>query len=118
MRVRASSLRVVSLKCAAIATFALALPVLAQGPGWTANSTVIKIVDTGNGGVNVRLSPELTGCTSQSGYGPAFASLYPTHAGIDRIKATLLTAFVTGTPVSIYLGDNTCMISEVILGGW
>ncbi|MEO8018737.1 MAG: hypothetical protein ABI769_13055 [Pseudomonadota bacterium] len=89
------------------ALLAWALPALAQGPGWTANSTVIKIVDTGNGGVNVRLSPDLTGCTSQSGYGGAYASLYPSHAGIDRIKATLLTAYATGATVSLYLGDST-----------
>jgi hypothetical protein len=92
-------------------------PVFAQGPGWTASSTVRAIVDTSNGGVNVRLTPELTGCTSQSGYGPAYASLYPTHPGIDRIKATLLTALATGTPIAIYLGDSTCMITEVLLGG-
>ena len=79
---------------------------------------ITKIVDTANGGVNVRLSPELTGCVSQSGYGSAYASLYPTHPGIDRIKATLLTAFATGTPVSIYLDDNTCRIIEVVLGGF
>jgi hypothetical protein len=97
---------------------AWALPAFAQGPGWTVNSTVAKIVDTGNGGVNVRLSPDLSGCTSQSGYGGAFASLYPTHPGIDRIKATLLTAYATGSPVALYLGDNTCTITEVILGGF
>jgi len=94
-----------------------AVPALAQGPGWTANSTVIKIVDTSNGGVNVRLSPDLTGCTSQSGYGAAYASLYPSHPGLNRIKATLLTAYTTGATISLYLGDNTCMITEVLLGG-
>lgn len=101
----------------AVALAAWAVPAMAQGPGWTVNSTVVKIIDTGAGGVNVRLSPDVTGCTSQSGYGPNYASLYPTHAGINRIKATLLTAYTTGATVAIYLGDNTCAISEVVLGG-
>jgi hypothetical protein len=104
-------------RAVATASLAWALPAFAQGPGWTVNSTVVKIVDTSNGGVNVRLSPDLSGCTSQSGYGGSYASLYPTHPGIDRIKATLLTAYATGSPVALYLGDNTCMISEVQLGG-
>jgi hypothetical protein len=96
----------------------VAMPAFAQGPGWTATSTIVKIVDTSNGGVNVRLSQDLTGCTSQSGYGDKYASIYPSHPGLDRIKATLLTAYATGTPVSLYLGDNTCLVTEVILGGW
>jgi hypothetical protein len=96
---------------------ASALPAFAQGPGWTVNSVIVSIVDTGSGGVNVRLSPELSGCESQSGYGASYASLYPSHAGINRIKATLLTAYVTGSPIALYLGDNTCTISEVELGG-
>jgi hypothetical protein len=94
-----------------------AFPAFAQGPGWTVNSTVVTIVDTVNGGVNVRLSPELTGCTSQSGYGGRYASLYPNHAGLDRIKATLLTAYATGSIIAIYLSDSTCAIMEVELGG-
>lgn len=97
---------------------ALTVPALAQGPGWTANATIIRIVDTSNGGVNIRLSPDVTGCTSQSGYGGSYASLYPDHPGINRIKATLLTAYSTGATISVYLGDNTCRITEVILGGW
>jgi hypothetical protein len=94
-----------------------ALPALAQGPGWTANATILKIVDTANGGVNVRLSPDLVGCTSQSGYGGSYASLYPDHPGIKSIKATLLTAYVTQATISIYLSDDTCRIGEVLLGG-
>jgi hypothetical protein len=97
---------------------ACAMPALAQGPGWTVNSTIVKVVDTSNGGVNVRLSPDVVGCTSLSGYGASFASLYPEHPGINRIKATLLMAYTTGATVSIYLGDSTCRIGEVILGGW
>jgi len=102
----------------AAALLAWTVPALAQGPGWTANSTIVRIVDTSNGGVNIRLSPDVTGCTSQSNYGPNYASIYPTHPGIGRIKATLLTAYATGATVSIYLGDSTCTITEVVLGGW
>ncbi len=95
----------------------IATPALAQGPGWTANSTIAKMIDTANGGVNVRLTPDLEACTSQSGYGQLYASLYPHHPGIDRIKAILLTAYAMGATVSTYLTDNTCTIGEVILGG-
>lgn len=102
----------------AAALFAWALPAFAQGPGWTVNSTIVKVVDTMNGGVNIRLSPDVTGCTSQSGYGSNYASLYPSHPGIDRIKATLLTAYATGATVAVYLSDNICTISEVVLGGF
>ena len=73
---------------------------------------------TADGGVNVRLSPELTGCTSQSGYGTGLASIYPTHPGINRMKADLLAAFLNGTPVALYLSDSTCKTTEMILGGW
>lgn len=105
-------------KASVAVLLAWSLPALAQGPGWTANSTIVRIVDTSNGGVNIRLSPDVTGCTSQSGYGPNYASIYPDHPGIDRIKATLLTAYATGTTVSVYLSDGTCRIAEVLLGGW
>lgn len=97
---------------------ACALPAVAAGPGWTANSTVTKLVITADGGVNVLLSPPLTGCTSQSGYGSAFASIYPSHPGINRMKADLLAAYLNGGTVALYLGDNTCKVLEMILGGW
>ena len=90
----------------------------AAGPGWTANSTVTKLVVTFDGGVNVLLSPALTGCTSNSGYGPAFASIYPTHPGISRMKADLLAAYLNGGTVALYLTDSTCRVGELILGGW
>lgn len=106
------------MKKLVLALVLVSMPAFAQGPGWTATATIVKIVDTSNGGVNVRLSPDVTGCTSQSGYGPNYASIYPSHPGLSRIKATLLTAYATGTPVSLYLGDNTCTVTEVILGGW
>lgn len=92
-------------------------PAVAEGPGWTANSTVRKLVVTSGGGINVRLSPELTSCVSQSGYGPNFASIYPSHPGINRIKADLLAAYLNGGVVSLYLSDNSCTVLETILGG-
>jgi hypothetical protein len=91
---------------------------LAAGPGWTPNSTVAKLVVTFNGGVNVRLIPELTGCVSQSGYGSAFASIYPSHPGINRLKAMLLAAQMNGTPVTLYFSDSNCTVTEAMLGGW
>ena len=95
----------------------LAVPSFGQGPGWTAVSTVVQVVNTSNGGVNVRLSPDLTGCLSQSGYGGAYASIYPDHPGINRIKADLLVALTTGTKVSLYLNDANCTVAEMRLGG-
>jgi hypothetical protein len=104
---------------AVVATLAgLAAPASAEGPGWTVNATVKKLVVTYNGGVNVRLSPDLTNCASQSGYGPNFASVYATHPGINRIKADLIAAYVSGSAVSLYLGDSTCRVEEMVLGGW
>lgn len=96
----------------------LSTPTHAAGPGWTGNSTVAKLVVTADGGVNVLLSPALTGCTSNSGYGPAFASIYPSHPGINRMKADLLAAYQTGGTVALYLTDSTCRVGELILGGW
>ena len=101
------------------ATLATAsMPALADGPGWTANSTVTKLVVTADGGINVLLTPQLNGCVSQSGYGPHFASVYASHPGINRIKADLLAAYMSGKPVALYLSDNTCRVLETILGGW
>lgn len=94
------------------------VPAHAAGPGWTVNSTVTRLVVTADGGVNVRLSPELSGCVSNSGYGPAYASIYPTHPGINRLKADLLAAYLTGGTVALHLADATCRVNEMILGGW
>ncbi len=102
----------------ALLTAPYTVPVVAAGPGWTANSTVKKLVVTVDGGVNVLLSPPLTGCTSQSGYGAAFASIYPSHPGINRMKADLLAAYLNGSTVALYLGDSTCRVLELILDGW
>ncbi len=86
--------------------------------GWTVSSQVIKLVVTANGGVNVRLSPELSGCTSQSGYGPRYASVYPDHPGIQNIQANLLAAYMSKTPVTLFLvSDGTCRVGEMVLGG-
>jgi hypothetical protein len=93
-----------------------ALSARADGPGWVYNRTVVNIVNTYNGGFNIRFSPDLTGCTSQSGYGATYASVYPSHPGINRIKADIVTALVTGKPVSVYLSDSTCTVHETVLG--
>jgi hypothetical protein len=93
------------------------VPVVNAEQGWIVSAKVVRVVGTWNGGINVRISPELTGCTSQSGYGPTYASLYPDHAGIDRIHSILLAAYMSDKPVAIYLVDNTCKIGEVELGG-
>lgn len=93
----------------------LAIPAYAQGPGWTAVSTVVEVANTASGGVNVRLSPELTGCTSQGSYGSNYASIYPSHPGINRIKADLLVALRTGMHVSLWLNDATCTVTETRL---
>jgi hypothetical protein len=101
---------------AACALVLFALAARADGPGWVLNRTVVNIVNTANGGFNVRLSPDLTGCTSQSGYSQHYASVYPSHPGLNRIKADLVTALVTGKQVSLYLSDNTCTVWETVLG--
>ena len=92
------------------------LPVFSDGPGWTELSQVEKLVVTALGGVNVRLSPELSGCVSQSGYGAIYASVYPDHPGINIIQANLLSAYMSGKPVRLYLGDDECKVTEMILG--
>ena len=96
---------------------AVAMSANAAGPGWTANSTVTKLVVTADGGINVQLSPQLSGCISQSGYGGTYASIFPSHPGINRMKADLLAAYLTGGTVALYLADNTCKTTEIILGG-
>ena len=102
---------------AAVALFAWTLPASAQGPGWHLNATIARMADITTGGINIRLSPDVSGCTSPMGYGPQYAYVTPDHVAINRIKATLLTAYATGTPISVYLADNTCKIGEVLLGG-
>lgn len=104
---------------AAILSSMIAMPEVssAQGPGWVHNLRVTKIINTSNGGVNVRVSPDLSGCVSQSGYGAVYGSVYPSHTGINRIKADLMLAYVTGDVISLYLDDSNCTITETVLGG-
>jgi hypothetical protein len=90
---------------------------IAAGPGWITSAKIKKIVITIDGGINFRLTPELSGCTSNSGYGPAYASVYPNHAGINRIHSTLLLAYMADKPVAVYLSDDTCRVGEIELGG-
>ena len=89
---------------------------LADGPGWTAKVTIRNVVVTAGGGVNVRVTPDVNNCVSQSGYGPKFISIYPSHPGINRIKADLLAAYLSGGVLSIYLSDSICTATEVMLG--
>ncbi|MDN2711882.1 hypothetical protein O0880_20875 [Janthinobacterium sp. SUN118] len=99
------------------AGLAFSMPVAAEGPGWSSNSVVKKLIVTRDGGINVELSPALTGCVSNSGYGASFASIYPDHPGINRIKASLLAAYLSGGTVKLYFSDSTCKVAEVMLGG-
>lgn len=108
----------VSIVAVGIALILWALPAFAQGPGWTANSTVLKLVVTADGGVNVRLSPDMANCVSNSGYGAHYASIYPLHPGINRIKADLLAAYLSEAVVPLYLSDANCTVTEIQLGGW
>jgi hypothetical protein len=96
---------------------ALAHPSVAQGPGWTALGKVIRIVSTSNGGFNVRMSPELAGCVSQSNYGPNYASFPPSHPGLNRMKADVLVAFTTEADIRLYLIDSNCTVGEMVIGG-
>lgn len=90
----------------------------AATPGWTPNSTVTGIAVVRDGGFNVRLNPPLSGCTSQSGYGSTYASIYTWHPGLKLIKADVLTAYITGNPIALYLSDNNCTVTESVLGGF
>ena len=88
----------------------------AEGPGWVGPSTVRQLVVTYNGGVNIRLTPDLTACVSQSGYGPNYASIYPTHPGLKLLKADLLAAYLAGKNVRLYFSDSNCQVTEAIVG--
>jgi hypothetical protein len=92
-------------------------PTLAGNAGWTVSSKVVRLVVTANGGVNVRLSPELSGCTSQSGYGGRYASIYPSHPGIMLLQSNLLAAYMSGKEVALWLNDDKCTVGEISFGG-
>ncbi len=84
---------------------------------WQYDLEVKRIVVVATGGVNVRFTPELSGCTPQSGYGSSYASLYPDHPGFNSIHSNLLAAYMSGKKVSIYLTGTDCKIGETVLGG-
>lgn len=106
------------VRCMLMVFAGWAIPAMAGVVGWTQDSKVTKLVNTSDGGVNVFLSPPPSGCVSNSGYGPAVASIYPNHPGINRMKADLLIAHLTDRKVALYFVDNTCRVGEMILGGW
>lgn len=87
-----------------------------SGPGWVTGK-IEKVVVVSHGGVNVRLTPDVTGCVSQSGYGPAYASVLPSHPGLDKIYSGLLAAYMAGKQVSIYLSNSDCHIGEIEING-
>jgi hypothetical protein len=86
---------------------------VAEGPGWTDYSKVVEIVVTVSGGINVKLSPELSGCTSQSGYGVKYASVYIDHPGLKSIHSNLLTAMAASKDVRLWFSDSTCKVGEM-----
>jgi hypothetical protein len=102
------------LTCALMAFFlAVGRPAFAHGPGWTEPAKITSYVVVHDGGVNVALGNTLSNCVSNSGYGGTYASLYPSHRGFKSVHAALLSAFLTGKSVRIYMSDNTCRIEEV-----
>lgn len=104
-------------KSIVIASILFSSNVWSSSKGWIYNVEVFRVVVVVNGGVNVRVIPELKGCVSQSGYGETYASILPSHPGIDRIYSGLLAAQVSKQKVSIYLRDNVCTVGEVVIGG-
>ena len=95
------------------------MPTLAFAKGWTGAAMVERVVVVTNGGVNVRLSDGITGCKPLAGYPSNYGSIYPDHAGIDRIYSMLLSAQVSKLKVQVYIAtdDQSCKITEVVLGG-
>ena len=85
----------------------------ADGPGWTEYSEVEEIAAVVNGGVNIRLSPELSDCQPLSGYSQNYASVYPDHPGLSLFQSNLLAAMMSGQQVRLYLTDSTCKVTEM-----
>ncbi len=86
-----------------------------DGPGWTGSRDVVEVVTVINGGINVKLDPELNNCVSQSGYGPRYAYISPDHPGLQLFQSNLLAAMMSGKKVALYLGDATCKATEMRL---
>lgn len=89
----------------------------AQEAGWFEASKIKRIVITTNGGINIKLVKSVSGCSSLSGYGGAYASVHPDHPGIERIYSLLLTAYIAEQEVQFHFADETCKINEVVIGG-
>ncbi|GJL66567.1 MAG: hypothetical protein NPIRA05_15380 [Nitrospirales bacterium] len=92
-------------------------PSFAEGPGWRDASKITRLVVVASDGINIRLEDQLQNCTSISGFGAAFASVHPDHPGLDRIYALLLAAYVAQDEVQLYFSDETCKVTEVVIGG-
>jgi hypothetical protein len=104
------------LAAAAAITLSNLGPAHAAGPGWINGVTVESVVAVSNGGINFRTNPALSGCTSQSGYGASYASIYPEHPGVKNMAAMLLAAMANDTKISFYLSDATCRVGEIEFG--
>ena len=89
--------------------------VLAENVGWTDYREVATIATIHNGGINVRLSPDLDGCVSQSGYGDRYASIYPDHKGLNLFQANLLAAMMSGKKVRLSFSDSNCTVREMMV---
>lgn len=77
------------------------------------NVTVTQRANTANGGFNIRVSPGLSSCVSQSGYGPwlrVHLSVSSRHQPDEG--GHLLVAFLTGTAMSLYFNDSSCRSSR------
>lgn len=83
--------------------------------GWFDRVYVKELVVIWDGGVNVRTDPVTNSCVSRSGYGANYASIPPSHPGLNRMTSLLTTAMVTNRRVSLYFSDNNCTIAEMRL---
>ncbi|WP_419812111.1 hypothetical protein [Bacterioplanoides sp.] len=86
--------------------------------GWNGPYAIDRIVVTAQGWVNVRfIDSTLSGCKPQSGYPGNYATLSKEHKGFQALNALLLSAYVSGKPVQVWLSDDTCTIGEAVIGG-
>ncbi len=86
-----------------------------QRPGWVSEVQVTQIVTVATGGINVRVKPELMGCVSQSGYGQHYASVSPSHPGLNLIQSQLLAAMLSGKKIGLYFTDKNCLVTEMVV---